>query len=132
MNDKPRRCRICGCMDQQACPGGCWWVGADLCSACVRSNGNSITVGTGWGLRTKLTVYLGSRGAVAVHLTEGSARNEWLVSLQADAEQIQHDSRCLIVAGAEFTMTRRSLLRVVRWLREREVEVEEIDDDLPF
>lgn len=29
-----RRCRVCGCTDTQACAGGCWWVGRDLCSAC--------------------------------------------------------------------------------------------------
>lgn len=29
-----RRCRHCGCTDLQACPGGCWWVGPDECSAC--------------------------------------------------------------------------------------------------
>jgi hypothetical protein len=27
-------CRICGCDDNHACPGGCWWVEKDLCSAC--------------------------------------------------------------------------------------------------
>lgn len=31
----PRTCRICGCSDRKACPGGCHWVGPDLCSACV-------------------------------------------------------------------------------------------------
>jgi hypothetical protein len=30
-----RACRVCGCTDAQACPGGCSWAGADLCSACV-------------------------------------------------------------------------------------------------
>lgn len=29
-----RRCRICGCTELQACDGGCWWVGPDLCSSC--------------------------------------------------------------------------------------------------
>ena len=28
------RCRECGCTDARACPGGCSWVEADLCSAC--------------------------------------------------------------------------------------------------
>lgn len=31
---KPAKCRICGCTDMQACPGGCSWVEPDLCSAC--------------------------------------------------------------------------------------------------
>ena len=30
--DKP--CRICGCTDVRACPGGCFWVEPDLCSLC--------------------------------------------------------------------------------------------------
>lgn len=29
-----RTCRVCGCTDERACPGGCWWVEADLCSTC--------------------------------------------------------------------------------------------------
>lgn len=28
-------CRECGCTDDHACPGGCFWVEKDLCSACV-------------------------------------------------------------------------------------------------
>lgn len=28
-------CRVCGCTENNACPGGCWWVEADLCSSCV-------------------------------------------------------------------------------------------------
>ncbi len=30
-----RRCRMCGCTDARACPGGCWWVGDDFCSSCL-------------------------------------------------------------------------------------------------
>ncbi len=30
-----RHCRVCGCTWFKACPGGCSWVAADLCSACV-------------------------------------------------------------------------------------------------
>lgn len=30
-----RACRVCGCTDNRACPPhGCYWVEADLCSAC--------------------------------------------------------------------------------------------------
>ena len=34
------RCRVCGCTDEQACDGGCWWVKdprgmGDLCSTCL-------------------------------------------------------------------------------------------------
>jgi hypothetical protein len=27
-------CRGCGCTDDRACPGGCYWVDDDLCSRC--------------------------------------------------------------------------------------------------
>lgn len=30
-----RSCRECGCDEFHACPGGCWWVEPDLCSACA-------------------------------------------------------------------------------------------------
>ncbi len=30
-----RKCRVCGCTDYCACPGGCYWVEWDLCSACA-------------------------------------------------------------------------------------------------
>jgi hypothetical protein len=30
-----RACRVCGCTEDHACDFGCWWVEADLCSACV-------------------------------------------------------------------------------------------------
>jgi hypothetical protein len=30
-----RACRVCGCTDLHACPGGCYWVAEDLCSACA-------------------------------------------------------------------------------------------------
>ena len=29
------KCRVCGCTEHQACPGGCYWVEDDLCSACA-------------------------------------------------------------------------------------------------
>lgn len=33
--DMAASCRVCGCTDDRDCPGGCHWVMADLCSACV-------------------------------------------------------------------------------------------------
>ena len=30
-----RRCRVCGCTDDRACEGGCYWLEADLCSRCA-------------------------------------------------------------------------------------------------
>ena len=29
------KCRVCGCIDDQACEGGCTWVEPDLCSKCA-------------------------------------------------------------------------------------------------
>ncbi len=29
-----RKCRVCGCTEDHACEGGCYWVELDLCSAC--------------------------------------------------------------------------------------------------
>lgn len=28
-------CRLCGCTDEHACDGGCFWIAEGLCSACV-------------------------------------------------------------------------------------------------
>lgn len=28
-------CRGCGCTDELACPGGCFWIEPGLCSACA-------------------------------------------------------------------------------------------------
>jgi hypothetical protein len=33
-SDVARSCRICDCTDDEPCPGGCHWVGPDLCSSC--------------------------------------------------------------------------------------------------
>lgn len=30
-----RKCKICGCTDDVACPGGCRWIEIDLCSKCA-------------------------------------------------------------------------------------------------
>ena len=30
-----RKCRKCGCTDDRACNGGCYWVEEDLCSSCL-------------------------------------------------------------------------------------------------
>lgn len=36
---QPRRCRTCGCTDNNACYPPCWWVEAELCSACQPMDG---------------------------------------------------------------------------------------------
>jgi len=37
-----RACRSCGCTEAADCPGGCWWVGPDLCSACAKDLGSGV------------------------------------------------------------------------------------------
>ena len=32
-------CRVCGCSEDRACPGGCYWVEPDLCSTCAGQEG---------------------------------------------------------------------------------------------
>jgi len=34
MSLEERRCRVCGCTDDDACEDGCSWVEDDLCSSC--------------------------------------------------------------------------------------------------
>jgi hypothetical protein len=29
-----RKCRVCGCTQVKGCPGGCYWIAWNLCSAC--------------------------------------------------------------------------------------------------
>lgn len=38
-----RSCRLCGCTDNRACPGGCSWASERLCSACVPTIDETIT-----------------------------------------------------------------------------------------
>lgn len=35
MPTAPMSCRHCGCTDERACPGGCFWVAPHLCSRCA-------------------------------------------------------------------------------------------------
>ena len=34
-------CRVCGCTDEHACPGGCVWAEPNLCSRCARKRGRT-------------------------------------------------------------------------------------------
>jgi hypothetical protein len=35
-------CRVCGCTDDTACFGGCYWVAPDLCSSCGDAPGGEL------------------------------------------------------------------------------------------
>jgi hypothetical protein len=39
-------CRVCGCTQDNACPGGCSWVEDDLCSCCAEKKGDGQNVET--------------------------------------------------------------------------------------
>lgn len=39
---KEPTCRVCGCTQSNACPGGCHWVEKDLCSACERAQERAV------------------------------------------------------------------------------------------
>ena len=32
---REQKCRVCGCTQNNACKGGCYWVEDDLCSKCA-------------------------------------------------------------------------------------------------
>ncbi len=34
-------CRVCGCTDEDPCPGGCFWIAPDLCSRCASKEGGN-------------------------------------------------------------------------------------------
>lgn len=38
-------CQVCGCTNERACPGGCYWVAHDKCSACFDGDGLPYAVG---------------------------------------------------------------------------------------
>ena len=38
-------CIGCGCSNEQACPGGCYWVSKNKCSACFDEDGNRYAAG---------------------------------------------------------------------------------------
>lgn len=42
IHDSEKKCRICGCDWFHACPGGCYWVKDDLCSACAEKLENDL------------------------------------------------------------------------------------------
>jgi PRTRC genetic system protein A len=35
LSESERTCRVCGCNEDNACDGGCYWVKPDLCSRCA-------------------------------------------------------------------------------------------------
>lgn len=42
----PRACRVCGCTDDRACPGGCAWLPTpndDVCTSCEAAVSHVIT-----------------------------------------------------------------------------------------
>ncbi len=42
-HDGVARCRVCGCTQDRACPDGCCWIDADLCSSCPADDPETAT-----------------------------------------------------------------------------------------
>lgn len=64
-----RKCRYCGCTDDRACDGGCWWIADDVCSSCgdaARAEG--VEVG---GIRRRIRASLAIRPQVDRTLQAG-------------------------------------------------------------
>jgi len=43
--EEEKKCRVCGCTDNQACQGGCYWVEEYLCSQCYQKQNARCTCG---------------------------------------------------------------------------------------
>jgi len=45
-----RTCKICGCTDNRACPGGCEWIldDVDICSGCWEVDERAFTIECEW------------------------------------------------------------------------------------
>lgn len=41
----PMECAVCGCTDEEACPGGCIWAAPGLCSRCAREGAGAELLG---------------------------------------------------------------------------------------
>jgi hypothetical protein len=42
-------CIGCGCTNERACAGGCWWVGKNKCSRCFDDQGERLATGAAEG-----------------------------------------------------------------------------------
>lgn len=36
-----QQCKVCGCTEDRACPGGCYWAEDNLCSKCAERDNDS-------------------------------------------------------------------------------------------
>ncbi len=70
-NLKTRKCRVCGCTDAKACPGGCSWVAEDLCSSCVPATYTPEELAAGLSLLLKGDFVLKLTGTQAFQLVAG-------------------------------------------------------------
>lgn len=73
-----RTCRGCGCTDLRACPGGCYWVRPDFCSACADEQAQPLVdTALEWLDRKsgrasrKMAVKIGARAATIVFSRSG-------------------------------------------------------------
>lgn len=90
-----RKCRYCGCTDDRACEGGCWWIADDVCSSCGEAaRAEGVPVG---GVRRRIRASLAIRPQVDRTLQAG---------LLAAAEQGRHAALAAGDAYAEIACLR--------------------------
>lgn len=84
-----RTCRVCGCTDDHACPGGCCWVEDDLCSACVD---NLVWVSVKEGRPSQaIRVLVSVKFGHAKYVTVGCMQlNKWLLEGPIDDAEVTH------------------------------------------
>lgn len=80
------RCRHCGCTDDRACPGGCWWVAPEACSSCVGGSLSAVISPCGLyryrldrsiQLSGNVTAYFGVNPSTADAVAEDQTTRKW-------------------------------------------------------
>lgn len=96
--DLYQSCRVCGCTDDDGCPGGCTWVEDDLCSECTGAAGVTKTIAK----RARLLLVRAEREAIASRLSIA----KWLdlpgVSIRAVAHELHCSPRTLHQCAAVY------------------------------
>ena len=111
-------CRKCGCTDNHACPGGCYWIEPDLCSRCAAPGfwmGETSGV-----LRPAVMAYLEHRPLTPEHIAalRGYLR-QWIMAPAWDANPY---------AGVEASVWLAKLRARIDWLFTRETIERWLDD----
>ena len=92
-------CFVCGCTDQVACPGGCWWAAddedhlQDVCSRCVELRDDLLEAGR----PVTLEQLLGGAPKMAHRHGVDEQGREWILNLPdvPDAEWLEREGEYL-------------------------------------